>query len=200
GDGERAARQLGRRDRAVAHARRQGTRLARDLAERLAVGIEDGRHDQRPALLLAALRRHRDADIDATVQLQSPVAVTGVCARVRPTSVVAPLAVTTASAGCWRGSSGTGAAVEPPRGALSTSRLTIRPPGPVPVRPCRSTPRSRAMRLASGEALTRPARGGGGGCCGAAAGATLGAALPSASPCALTCSGGGETADVSPAV
>src|SRR5207248_3903506 len=37
----------------------------------------------------------------------------------------------------------------------SRSRLTTRPPGPEPVTSFRSTPASRAMRLARGEAFTR---------------------------------------------
>ena len=40
--------------------------------------------------------------------------------------------------------------------ASSTSAFTTRPPGPVPSTACRSMPCSRAMRRASGEALTRP--------------------------------------------
>src|ERR1700744_1445917 len=38
--------------------------------------------------------------------------------------------------------------------ADSTSALTIRPPGPLPFSPSRSTPVSRATRRANGEALT----------------------------------------------
>jgi hypothetical protein len=40
--------------------------------------------------------------------------------------------------------------------ARSTSSATMRPSGPVPRICARSTPRSRAMRRASGEALIRP--------------------------------------------
>ena len=40
--------------------------------------------------------------------------------------------------------------------AASTSRLTIRPPGPEPLICLRSMPRSSAMRRATGEALMRP--------------------------------------------
>src|SRR3954451_19232004 len=40
--------------------------------------------------------------------------------------------------------------------AASRSRATIRPSGPVPNTPPRSSPRSAAMRRASGDALTRP--------------------------------------------
>ncbi len=39
--------------------------------------------------------------------------------------------------------------------AFSTSALTMRPLGPVPLMPARSTPFSAAMRLASGEAKMR---------------------------------------------
>ena len=53
-----------------------------------------------------------------------------------------------------------GAARRPaaPRAARSTSSATMRPSGPVPVSPASSTPRSRAIRRASGEALTRSRR------------------------------------------
>ena len=61
---------------AVAHARGQRARLARDLAERLGVGVEHGRHDER------VLRGDGDADVDARVQLQRAVAVAAVRARV----------------------------------------------------------------------------------------------------------------------
>ena len=61
-------------DLAVAHALRQRSRVARDLAERLDVGIEDRRHDE------GVLGGHGDADVDARVQLELAVAV----AAVRP--------------------------------------------------------------------------------------------------------------------
>src|SRR5512132_2926032 len=54
------------------------------------------------------------------------------------------------AAGAWAGAATPGAR------ARSTSALTIRPPGPDPESPCKSSPRSRAIRLAIGEALTRP--------------------------------------------
>ena len=50
-------------------------RLGRDLAQALAVGVEDGRHDQR------VLRGDRDADVDPRIQLDLPVAVGAVGAR-----------------------------------------------------------------------------------------------------------------------
>src|SRR5205085_7369830 len=67
-----------------------------------------------------------------------------------------PLAVMTSEAGpAGAAGAGAGAArVSPP--AVATSALTIRPPGPLPDNEPRSSPRSRAIRLASGEALTRP--------------------------------------------
>src|SRR5437879_10413220 len=46
--------------------------------------------------------------------------------------------------------------------AVSRSRRTTRPPGPDPVSSFRSTPVSLAMRLASGDALTRVASAGAG--------------------------------------
>ncbi len=47
------------------------------------------------------------------------------------------------------------AAVTPSRIAASMSRLMIRPPGPLPCSRCSGMPLSRAMRRASGDALTR---------------------------------------------
>ena len=44
------------------------------------------------------------------------------------------------------------------RGAFSTSSATMRPSGPVPASAARSTPRSRAIRRASGDALIRAVR------------------------------------------
>ena len=44
----------------------------------------------------------------------------------------------------------------PPAGAFSTSRLTMRPAGPVPVMAERLTPRVAAILRARGEALVRP--------------------------------------------
>ena len=58
-----------------------------------------------------------------------------------------------AGAGVAAGAPGVRRAWPARRGA--TSALTIRPPGPLPVTRCRSTPFSRAIRLARGEALTR---------------------------------------------
>src|SRR3954449_5547457 len=52
---------------------------------------------------------------------------------------------------------GAGGAVVPAASASSTSSERIRPPGPVPRRARRSTPRSLAIRLALGEAGSRPA-------------------------------------------
>ena len=43
-----------------------------------------------------------------------------------------------------------------PDAAASTSAFTIRPPGPLPCRPERSMPCSRAMRRATGDAFARP--------------------------------------------
>ena len=55
------------------------------------------------------------------------------------------------------GRSGAGtAAAAAPASARSTSSATMRPSGPVPESAARSIPRSRAIRRASGEALTRP--------------------------------------------
>ena len=64
--------------------------------------------------------------------------------------VAAPLRAATGM-GDGGGGRGAGGAA----GAPSRSRLTTRPPGPLPDRSFRSTPVSRAMRLASGDALTR---------------------------------------------
>ena len=107
------------------------------------------------------------------------------CVRDSSTVVVSPFAVVTPSirqrrgqARCRRGGRidggratngerGTGVGRPSVPGAASasnvaaapasTSAFTIRPPGPLPVRARRSMPLSRAIRLASGEALTRSA-------------------------------------------
>src|SRR5688572_23603162 len=65
---------------------------------------------------------------------------------------VAAAAGLDASAGAAVGA----AAGAAPGWAPSTSALTIRPPGPLPLMPARSMPRSAAIRLASGEAITLP--------------------------------------------
>ncbi len=84
------------------------------------------------------------------------------CMRDSATVVVWPLAVIT--------SSGPGAPVgaaaraPPPLSALTpacTSTFTIRPPGPLPLSARRSTPVSRAIRRARGDALTRSLSSGG---------------------------------------
>ena len=67
--------ELGRGDLARADALGQRARLARDLAERLAVGVEDRRHDER------VLAGDGDADVDARVELELAVAVGAVGAR-----------------------------------------------------------------------------------------------------------------------
>ena len=72
----------------------------------------------------------------------------------------------------------------------STSRLTTRPPGPDPLTSLRSTPASRAIRLASGEAFTRVTSAGAG-------------STPPASRIPLldgTGAGGGAAATVAPTV
>ena len=84
---------------AGAHALGQRARLAGDLAERLLVGVEHRRHDQR------VLRGDRDADVDARVQLQAPVAVAAVRARVLAQGQRAGLhdhVVVRRRLGCWR--------------------------------------------------------------------------------------------------
>src|SRR5262245_737095 len=66
---------------------------------------------------------------------------------------------------CGRGAAATAAGAAAGRGAAaadSTSRRTIRPPGPVPWRRRRSTPDWAAILRARGEALTRPSRPGAG--------------------------------------
>src|SRR3954447_15854642 len=74
-DRERRARQLGRADLAVADLLGQRARLRRDLAEALAVGVEDRRDDER------ALAGDRDADVDPAVQLEAAVLVGAVDER-----------------------------------------------------------------------------------------------------------------------
>ena len=60
----------------VAHLLGQRAGVAGDLPERLAVGVEDGRHHER------VLRRDRDPDVHARVELEVAVAVGAVDARV----------------------------------------------------------------------------------------------------------------------
>ncbi len=74
-DRERARRELGRRDLALAHALGDPAGLLGDLAEALLVGVEHGRHHER------VLPGHRDADVHARVELELPVAVGAVRAR-----------------------------------------------------------------------------------------------------------------------
>src|SRR6266853_6179981 len=58
-------------------------------------------------------------------------------------------------AGCDSTTAGAAAGASARDAEPSTSRLTTRPPGPDPLTSLRSTPASRAIRLASGEAFTR---------------------------------------------
>ena len=74
-DGEGAARELGRGDGVGPHALGQRARVARDLAQRLLVGVEHGRHDER------VVGRDGDADVDARVELEAAVLVGAVGAR-----------------------------------------------------------------------------------------------------------------------
>src|SRR5690606_13500812 len=67
--------------------------------------------------------------------------------------------------------------------AASTSRLMMRPPGPVPFTLARSIPASRASLRASGDALTRPSSGGT---------ATSSTRPPCARPCVVPTAGVGR--------
>src|SRR5439155_816090 len=58
-------------------------------------------------------------------------------------------------AGCDSTTAGAAAGANARDADASRSRLTTRPPGPEPVTTFRSTPASRAIRLASGDAFTR---------------------------------------------
>src|SRR5918994_769783 len=75
GDAEGARGELGRRDRAGAHALGQRAGVAGDLAERLGVRVEDRRHDER------VLAGDGDADVHARVELELAVAVRAVGPR-----------------------------------------------------------------------------------------------------------------------
>ena len=75
-DRERPARELGRGDGVGPHALGQGARVARDLAQRLLVGVEHRRHDER------VVGGDGDADVDARVELEAAVLVGAVGARV----------------------------------------------------------------------------------------------------------------------
>src|SRR4051812_4296653 len=88
--------------------------------------------------------------------------------------------VATAVVGDARGAAAAPGAGAAPGFASSTSALTIRPPGPVPLMVDKSMPFSAAMRLASGEAMTRSPEAGAGagdGAAGAAAAAGAGSAF-----------------------
>ena len=63
--------------------------------------------------------------------------------------------VSTSPAGSAEGAVDAAAGAAAPEAARSTSSARIRPSGPVPWSDARSTPRSRAMRRASGDALRR---------------------------------------------
>ena len=69
GDREGPTGELRRRDRALADLRRQCPGLDRDLAQALAVGIEDGGNDER------ALSSDGDAYVDPRIELEAPVPV-----------------------------------------------------------------------------------------------------------------------------
>ena len=69
GDREGAAGELGRGDRAVPHACGERPRLGGDLAQALAVGIEDGGNHQ------GVLGGDRDPDVDPRVELDPAVAI-----------------------------------------------------------------------------------------------------------------------------
>ena len=75
GDAERAGGELRRGDRPGAHALGQRAGVARDLAQRLGVRVEDRRDDER------VLAGDGDADVDARVELELAVAVGAVRAR-----------------------------------------------------------------------------------------------------------------------
>src|SRR3990172_1544095 len=82
--------------------------------------------------------------------------------------------------------------------AASTSRLTMRPPGPVPVSSARFSPACFAMRFASGEALMRPFALGGAGATGVTAGDTAPAGTGGAA-CGVAGADGAATGAVSTA-
>src|SRR3954470_22368397 len=75
GGGIFPSRPLGRSDLPLAHLLSKLVRVARNLAERLAVGVEDRRNDER------VLSRDRDADVHSRVLLELAVAVGAVDAR-----------------------------------------------------------------------------------------------------------------------
>ena len=203
---------------------RQTARVAGDLPQRLAVGVEDRRHDQ------GVLAGDGDPDVDTRVELELAVAIGAVRARelaqrergrldhevverrrdpvladgplellaeldglrhvdlggddelrrgrlglghpprdrlLQPREVLdrrlaaAAGAVTCGAfsfggAGFSAFSSSSFSLGAPSPAAASTSAFTIRPPGPEPSSAPSSTPSSRAIRRATGEALTRP--------------------------------------------
>ena len=101
------------------------------------------------------------------------------------------------AASCFGGASASAVAA-PPLAAASTSAFTIRPPGPEPFSSPSSTPISRAIRLATGEALMRsppPLPEGASACAGAGSGASSRLPLPevSSSGSASCCSAWGSS-------
>jgi hypothetical protein len=88
---------------------------------------------------------------------ETPSWKTGACqASVSRRAIVLRIDVSWTTSASGAGSRAAVAAAGAPAAAFSTSSATIRPSGPVPSTPVRSMPRSRAIRRASGEALTRP--------------------------------------------
>ena len=88
-----------------------------------------------------------------------------------------------------------------PCAAASTSALTIRPPGPEPLSWPSSTPISRAIRFATGEALTRsppPLPEGASACAGAGSGASSRLPLPEVSSSSSSSASGSSLARRSP--
>ena len=142
--------------------------------------LNDGTGWPSAAAALSRLRRSTASSMSTSMLRTNSGAVafdsairraTVCCRRERSCVVVSPLPVcaspdTTAGGGAARSSrSGSGAAGAsagaaawgaPPFDAASTSALTIRPPGPVPWSWPSSSPSSRAIRRATGDAFTRP--------------------------------------------
>ena len=97
------------------------------------------------------------------------------------------------SAAGGAGSAGAAAGATSGAAAASTSALTIRPPGPVPVIAAMSTPRSRAMRRATGDAFTRSPAAGGASCVAAVA-APCSPGVPASGASGSSTSSGGASA------
>ena len=135
------------------------------------MSLNDGTGWSSPAAAFSCARSSRAASMSMSMETSKSGTVARDSAMRRATTcwvrlgcwtVASPLlpppeaAAAGAAAGSGSGAASAGADAVPDSSAVSTSALTIRPAGPVPVSECRSIDDSRARRRATGEAFTRP--------------------------------------------